>query len=206
MVDVPYFCQWESADRAADILAGRLALEDDPAWPASGAATAAEYAQWANHICGMACLKMALAAFTGRVYPTLVLARLAEAAGAYVVQPDDIQGLIYAPLLPLLQSRFGLTGAVRTGLTAADLPGLLTDDALFMASVHPAIRWLAGPPPRKGGHLVLVTAADAERVLFHNPSGHDAAAQRHAAVPLARFDEYFAGRGILLWPPAIASG
>jgi len=57
----PYFGQWESPRRIRGFLAGRDAAQD-PLWPASGAETAAEYALWADHLCGMACLKMALAA------------------------------------------------------------------------------------------------------------------------------------------------
>jgi hypothetical protein len=57
----PYFGQWESPRRIRGFLAGRDAAQD-PLWPASGAETAAEYALWADHLCGMACLKMALGA------------------------------------------------------------------------------------------------------------------------------------------------
>ena len=72
---VPYFCQWESAHLAGAIIRGELDLKDDPAWAGSGAADVDEYARWASHVCGMACLKMVLAARTGRVHPTLALAR-----------------------------------------------------------------------------------------------------------------------------------
>ena len=41
---VPYFSQWESADRAADIIAGTLKVADDPLWRNSGADSVAEYA------------------------------------------------------------------------------------------------------------------------------------------------------------------
>lgn len=58
----PYFGQWESAERIGDILSGALAAGDDPLWPRSGAGSAAEYAIWADHLCGVACLRMALGA------------------------------------------------------------------------------------------------------------------------------------------------
>ena len=50
--------------------------------------------------------------------------------------------------------------------------------------------------PGKGGHLVLVTEASPERIVFHNPSGHDPASQENVALPLPVFDRFFAGRGI----------
>lgn len=96
---VPYFCQWESAHLAGAIIRGELDLKDDPAWAGSGAADVDEYARWASHVCGMACLKMVLAARTGRVHPTLALARGSLPYGAYTVDGDDIKGMIYAPFV-----------------------------------------------------------------------------------------------------------
>lgn len=199
---VPYFSQWESAHLAADFISGKRKLTDEPNWRASGAGSIEEYARWANHICGMACFRMVLAARTGAAPPSMELTRAAVESGAYVIREDgSIHGLIYAPFVKMAQERHGIAAEVVTGIGAADLAGIMTPGALFIASVHPTVRWLRPPPPRKGGHLVLVTAASDGGVVFHNPSGDTEATQEDAVAPVALFDEFFAGRGILLPPP-----
>jgi len=198
--NVPYYCQWESADAAARIIARELRLVDDPLWRNSGASSPHEYAEWANHICGMACLKMILAARTGIVHPTIDLARMALASGAYVIKEGTIHGMIYAPFVQMLGSRFGIDAKVVTDVAAADLARNWLPGSLFLASVHPSIRLQKPPPPKRGGHLVLVTNASAEHLTFHNPSGHDPATQQNARLAVNVFAEFFAGRGVLVAP------
>jgi len=198
---IPYYCQWESAGAAARIIAGELDLAQDPLWANSGAASRQEYAEWANHICGMACLKMLLAARTGVVHPTLELARSALEFGAYVIKDGSIHGMIYAPFVEMAMSRFGIAAEVVTGVVAQDLVQILKPGSMFLASVHPSIRWGKPPPPKKGGHLVLITDISVEGVTFHNPSGHDVGSQENVALPLAAFSEFFAGRGVHVHPP-----
>ncbi|MBN8874316.1 MAG: hypothetical protein J0H67_15890 [Rhodospirillales bacterium] len=202
-MSVPYFSQWESRDLTPTVLAeGEAALRRDPRWTESGAADLDEYATWAMHCCGMACLKMVLAARSGRIVPILALARGCTEAGGYVVDPatGGIRGLIYAPFVPWVRREFGLEAAVVTDVTAADLPGILQTQAFFIASVHHGIRWPEQDPPYRGGHLVLVTRADAQGVTFHNPSGHTPATQADAHLPLDDFARFFAGRGISIAP------
>ena len=88
----PYFGQWESPRRIRGFLAGRDAAQD-PLWPASGAETASEYAFWADHLCGMACLKMALAG-RGQSWSIHALRRAVQGHGGYVETPEGIKGLI----------------------------------------------------------------------------------------------------------------
>ena len=200
---VPYFCQWESAHLAGAIIRGELDLKDDPAWAGSGAADVDEYARWASHVCGMACLKMVLAARTGRVHPTLALARASLPYGAYTVDGDEIKGMIYAPFVRYVEEAYGLRARVHVDLATAALPALLDEAEFFMASVHPSIRWPDQPPPKKGGHLVLVTRASADEIVFHNPSGEPAVdgrpgTQANARLASAVFDRYFAGRGVAI--------
>jgi hypothetical protein len=200
---IPYFSQWESPGLTGAVLAqgAAAALARDPLWAASGAADLAEYVTWADHVCGMACLKMMLAARTGHAPPTLELARGCTAAGGYVVQPDGaIRGLIYAPFTRFVAERFGMRAEVVVGIGAEAIPALLREAEFFMASVHPAIRWPERPAPGQGGHLVLVHAASATEVVFHNPSGHDDAACRDVALPLPVFARFFAGRGVAVYP------
>lgn len=195
---IPYFSQWESAELAPQFISGELQVGDDPLWSSSGAISQDEYAQWANHICGMACAKMVLAARTGIVHPTMALTRMAIEAGAYVVDDGAIRGMIYAPFAKMARSRFGIEAEVVTGITASELASILQPGSLFIASVHPSIRWLNPPPPKKGGHLVLVTKAGTDAIVFHNPSGHTPETQRNATAAPQLFDEFFAGRGILI--------
>lgn len=197
-LDVPYFSQWESPEMTLPVLAeGATALHRDIRSRNSGAETPEEYARWAVNICGMACLKMILAA-RGEDHPILTLAKACTAYGGYVVNEVDasIKGLIYAPFATFVRERFGLAADVRTQVQTESIPEILSAHRFFIASVSSAIRWPEREPPGKGGHLVLVTAADEEHVRFHNPSGHDRASQTDVTLPLATFDRFFANRGI----------
>ncbi|WP_370677180.1 hypothetical protein [Pleomorphomonas sp. PLEO] len=197
---VPYFSQWETPEMTLPVVAeGEAALLNDPLWAQSGAETVREYAHWAVNLCGMACLKMILAA-CGAAHPTLELARVCTQYGGYVVGEDgkSIKGLIYAPFVRMASERFGLRAEVVTGLETAALPELLARWPFFMASVHHGIRWPDREPPSKGGHLVLVTAATPDAIRFHNPSGHDRASQADVLLTLTDFDRFFANRGIAL--------
>ena len=196
--NVPYFSQWETPEMTLPVVEkGAVALLDDPLWHQSGAETVEEYAHWAVNLCGMACLKMILAT-RGEHYPMLELARACTRHGGYVVGDDgtSIKGLIYAPFVELVSSRFRLKAEVMTGVETTALPALLSRWPFFMASVHHSIRWPDQVPPSKGGHLVLVTSASPQEVRFHNPSGHDRASQADVVLPLDVFNRFFAGRGI----------
>jgi hypothetical protein len=195
---VPYFCQWESPELVSDIIAGRMSAVDDPKWSLSGARDVEEYAHWANHLCGMACLKMVLAARTGRIWPTLELTRGATRHGAYQVDDGVIKGMSYAPFVKFVHESFGIAARVVTHITASDVATIMTEADFFMASVHHLIRWPERSPPRKGGHLVLVTAAFDDRIVFHNPSGHTFDTRTNAAVSPAIFEKFFAGRGVAI--------
>jgi hypothetical protein len=196
---VPYFSQWESRELTDDVLArgAEVALAEDPKWAASGARTSEEYARWAGNLCGMACLKMILAARTGRAVPMMELARRCTDHGGYTVSgTGEIKGLIYAPFVQFVRQQFGIDAQVVTGIAAKGVARVLQDAEFFIASVHHAIRWPEQEPPMQGGHLVLVLEATADEIVFHNPSGHTVGAQEYVRVPVATFDKFFAGRGI----------
>lgn len=67
-----------------------------------------------------------------------------------------------------------------------------------MASVHPGIRQPEQVPPQRGGHLVLVTAVEADCVTFHNPSGDSLETRKQVRLPMNHFGRFFAGRGIAI--------
>ncbi|MEU6846078.1 peptidase [Streptomyces sp. NPDC046716] len=171
----------------------------DPAWADSGAATVEDYTRWCGHLCGATCLRMAL----GAGAPSLF--QLRDGAlkfGAYTVDTDgDIHGMIYAPAVAYLRQEHGVEAAVHRELAADGIGALLDAGRLVIASVHYAIRRPHEPAPGRGGHLVLVTArtADGSGYHFHNPSGTDEAT-RTASLPVERFAEFFAGRGMSLVP------
>jgi hypothetical protein len=194
----PYRAQWESAALVADFLAGRDAATD-PLWAASGAADAAEYARWAEHLCGGACLQMALGALGRPVPPIHAIRRGVQAEGGYIEQPDgDIRGLIYAGAVAWLAGQ-GIGAGIVLDAAATEIPGLLARGGLFIASVHPGIRRPGAEPPARGGHLVLVFGMAADGALrFHNPSGDTPESRADARLAPAAFGAFFAGRGILL--------
>lgn len=196
----PYFSQWETASMTLSVLErGAPALLDDPLWQRSGADTVEEYARWAVNICGMACLKMILAA-RGEDHRIIDLARGCTTFGGYVVNEEDqsIKGLIYAPFVTYVGETFGLDAKTITGIPTPGIADILKDNAFFIASVNSQIRWPDRQPPSKGGHLVLVTAASADTIRFHNPSGHDEASQADVELPIEIFDRFFANRGVAI--------
>lgn len=198
---VPYFSQWETPDMTLAVVAegAQVALLRDPLWASSGASSVEDYARWAGNLCGMACLKMVLAARTGKTVPLMDLAMGCKEHGGYVEEPDGrIKGLIYAPFVPFVRERFDLNARVVTGISAADIADILGQSEFFIASVHHSIRWSETEPPAKGGHLVLVTAIDGSRIRFHNPSGHVHATRENAEMSLEVFEKFFAGRGIAI--------
>lgn len=194
----PYRAQWESPGLVAEFLAGRDAATD-PLWQASGAADAAEYALWSEHLCGCACLQMALGALGRDVPPIHAIRRAVQRLGGYVVQPDGaIRGLIYAGAVAWLAGQ-GIPARIVLDLPAEGIASLIEGGGLFIASVHPAIRWPDREPPARGGHLVLVFGKAATGELrFHNPSGDTPASRADARLPPAAFARFFAGRGILI--------
>ncbi|MBS0969995.1 MULTISPECIES: hypothetical protein [Yersiniaceae] len=198
---VPYFSQWESPTEAAALLDGRQSLAGITHWAASGARTQAEFIEWANHLCGMCCLKMALAASGYPPPPLLHLARASLPYGTYVREGNSLRGLIYAPFVAYVKEAWAMDAAVTTGITAGEIAPLLTRYSWFIASVHPSIRQPACCPPHTGGHLVLVSAADDRHITFHNPSGDRPETQSYVTLPLATFARFFAGRGIALSAP-----
>jgi hypothetical protein len=200
---VPYFAQWESAELAARFVDGSTALAADPRWAASGARTAAEYAFWATRVCGLACLKMILAARGQPVPPMMTLVARALAWKAFVPQGERVQGLIYRPFADWVAADYDLGIEVMPELPLATVTAAASARTPVIASVHSWIRWPDREPPARGGHLVLVTGAAVTGagdglLRLHNPSGIPPASQRDALVKTADFTRFYAGRGMLV--------
>jgi hypothetical protein len=195
---VPYYCQYESPELVGRIADGSLPAAADPRWAASGARTPAEYEFWSRKVCGLACLKMILAARRQPVLPTMSLVHQALAAGAYVPDGDRVRGLIYQPFAEWVARDYGIDVLVVPGLPAADLCAHVRSGAQVIASVHPWIRWPDRSPRARGGHLVLVTGAADGTLRLHNPSGLPGVSQQDAMVTVADFARFFAGRGMVV--------
>lgn len=197
---VPFYGQWEAHERIGEILSGALRAEDDPLWTASGARDRAEYARWADHLCGVACLRMALGA--RGIPPPRAFDLMRELArhGGYVEDADGaIRGLIYAPAVAWLREAHGIAAEVVVDSPATAIPGLIAGGGIYVASVHPSIRRPDADPPRRGGHLVLVFQAEDGVLHFHNPSGDTPQAQSGGRLPVAEFQRFHADRGIRIF-------
>lgn len=195
----PYFAQWESPQLVSRFLQTPSAAASDPLWQNSGASSQIEYVQWSRHLCGMACLKMLLAAAGNTTYTTFQLKQLALQDGAYIQTGEEIQGLIYAPFLKMIKQHFNFDGHIFTDARAVDLPAIYRQADFVMVSVHPTIRTPEQTPFAKGGHLVLLTAAEVEKgITFHNPSGDSLATQVNVNLGVDIFDQFFAGRGMAI--------
>mgnify|MGYP005655831087 FL=1 len=196
---VPYFSQWESRELVQSIVNRTATARDDPNWVRSGAPSVDEYAKWAGHLCGIACLRMILASYCDVVPPAYSLAMQAKEWGAYTEQSGDIRGLIYQPLVEMVQAEYGLQASVFQGESVEALLELKQRSDFVIASVHHSIRTPEILPPKKGGHLVLIHGTTAKSsFVLHNPSGHTPAAQENAVVSSHAFDKFFAGRGITI--------
>ncbi|HYF06546.1 MAG TPA: hypothetical protein VD970_02920 [Acetobacteraceae bacterium] len=195
----PFLGQWESRELIGAILREETRAADDPLWARSGARHAAEYERWSWHLCGTACLRMALAGLGIAPPPLLELARALVRHGGYVEEENGwIRGLIYAGAVALLEERYGIGAEIVLDSPTEAIPALLARGAAYIASVHPAIRSPAAEPPSRGGHLVLVFAAEDGAVRFHNPSGDTRATQEDVRMALPDFARFHAERGILV--------
>jgi hypothetical protein len=130
----------------------------------------------------------------GRPVPGLAeLWTRCAAYGGY--RPDGRKGLHYAGLKAFADAELGIVTRVAAPMTVHELQQAVRGDEVAFASVHREIR-APGPAPGRGGHLVLVIDADAERVCFHNPSGTTPETQRAVWMDAARFATFYAERGI----------
>ncbi|MEY6565155.1 C39 family peptidase [Streptomyces sp. PGLac3x] len=195
---VPVITQYASAGLIGAIVYEGHDPAADPAWASSGAPDRAAYGRWCGHLCGIACLRMALLHRDGAAPSLFRLLDGARRHGAYVRQDDgSVKGLIYAPFARYAEATHGLAAEVLPELSTRRLVELLDEGRMVMASVSKEIRRPETDPPSRGGHLVLAVGHRAGRVHFRNPSGHTDQA-RAAALPVDRFGVFFAGRGVAL--------
>lgn len=190
------------------ILAGAVSAADDPMWRHSGARTAQEYLRWSWNSCGMACLKMILAAHLHEPHATVTLAERCTVYGGYRANPaaaaigdyhNYYDGLFYRPFLSFVRTAFNLDGRIRSPLSLESILSDVSNGHYVIASVSAAIRHPEGEPDNRG-HLVLVVGYDInEDLLFlHNPSGYYNKSQTYAPIGFAAFMRFFNRRGIVI--------
>ncbi|MEV0487383.1 peptidase [Streptomyces sp. NPDC050508] len=170
---------------------------DDPRWAESGAPTRAIYARWCRHICGIACLRMALLHRDGEAPSLFQLLAGARSFGAYTQEDGQIKGLIYDPFAAYACESHGMPADVHRVMELHDVLNLLDARRMVAVSVSKEIRSPGVTPERRGGHLVLAIGHKDGRIFYRNPSGHTPET-RSTSLPLNRFGEFFAGRGISL--------
>ncbi|MFZ3032126.1 MAG: C39 family peptidase [Candidatus Moraniibacteriota bacterium] len=199
--DVPYVCQFASAESVERVLSDHSLAEKDPKWSDTGAASPESYAKWAFAMCGMASTAMAIAFFQKKRIPIIELAESARKRGVYQEEEHTFSPMRYREFSEWIV-RYGLKAGIRTRLSMAGIRYALSQGSLVIASVNPNIRGYAtAPEDRIGGHLVLVRGFDTyEKVFFiNNPSGcRSTNTQKRHRISEKVFSKYFAGRGLVL--------
>jgi hypothetical protein len=204
---VPYTYQFASPDLVALFLNKQRPLESDPNWIAYGADSPEEYAHWALRSCGVVCAKMAVEALSGESRGTVmdwVRAGLALDGYQAAIRHDRPveKGWKHIVLAELVRQH-GYRAELASELTLPELAKHVDTDWLIIASVTSELGE-NGPVTRDSGHLVVVYGyvagedGDVTHVIAHNPSGRTAALQQAVHIPVARFEQGFSGRGIIV--------
>jgi hypothetical protein len=202
MTEYPYESQW------GDLACNEPLIEHgtNPAiffdWASDGYPSEAEYLFWSRHICGLACLRSVLRAWTphqGEIAMYELIQR-AQQRKALVRAEETVQGLLYQPFVDWVRDDFGIDGTVHPIVEAPGLLEHVRDGQVAFASVSSEIRYPERPNARRGGHLVLIHAVENSRITLHNPSGIGESAQ-NATVDVTTFERFFAHRGVTLRKP-----
>ena len=126
-----------------------------------GFADLASAEKWTDRICGLACVKMVVAHFTGRAVP---LAQLLEKGLRLRAYKQGV-GWIHKGLVQLA-GEYGVAGkAEPIGGNLSVLSEYLADNELVVASVGDGL-----DGTRRGGHLVTITEHRESGFVLHHPS------------------------------------
>jgi len=195
---VPYFSQWADPAYALRIIGEDADPCGDANWRATGFDDPDHYRFWSRRLCGLACLRSALAHWDIAHPSPRTLFDQALAAGCYVPRPDGgVDGLIYAPFVAWIAQAFDLRGEVFGRHPLQALVDEIDVHSMVIASVSPEIRQPDRVNAGRGGHLVLVHGRDEANVWFHNPSG-SIGTQADAQLPRETFERFYAERGVVI--------
>lgn len=193
----PYRSQWADPGFTSAIIAGSDPCED-PTWVNSGFDDPDEYRFWSRRICALACLDSVLSFHQLPVPKRKALVERSVEFGAYVRRPDGgLDGVIYEPFARMIHSEFPLQARVVPERSSRELPAMLGKDQFALWSVSSEIRAPHRMNTRRGGHMVLVIAADREGVRFHNPSGIPPH-QQNVYLRYDTFERFSANRGLIV--------
>ncbi len=199
---VPYFSQWESRELVEQFIKGHLKYREDPLWERSGATTPTEYEKYADSICGMACLKMALKFFHNKEIPLIQLTKQCASFGGYTKNFRK-EGLIYTGLKKFVEEEFELAVDIYHHLPLEFIFKLISEGKLVIASSNKNIRTPETATARKGGHLILISGYNTtdNTVIFNNPSGFTSNnSQENVKLNIDLFKKFFANRAIAIYP------
>ena len=200
LLDIPYFCQWESPELAGVFLKDPSKTISDPLWKNSGAKTRGEYALWSWSMCGMACLKMILTGLEIKNAGIITLGKKAALFEVYRVIDNAVEGMFYIPFVQFVKNQFELSAAVVSPMHIYDIVKSIQNEQFVIVSVSPSIRNVKIKPKATGGHLVVVTGYNLtkKQLFIHNPSGDTVRTQKNAPISFQDFNKFFAGRGIII--------
>lgn len=171
---------------------------DLPDWASHGYRSSDDYLFWSRKVCGLACLQSLLHGWTDVRLSMGELLDRALMHGCYLPEPSGkVHGLLYRPFIAWLEGEFGFACHLVERTPIHHSVQYVQPGQVMIASVSPEIRDPGTVAPLRGGHLVLVYAADDEVVRFHNPSGYSYNSDS-VSLPIDRFEQFHAQRGIVI--------
>jgi len=171
---------------------------DLPDWASQGYRSSDEYLFWSRKVCGLACLQSLLHGWTDVRLSMGELLDQSLERGCYLVEPSGkVHGLLYRPFIAWVEEQFGFTCELVERTPIHQSVQHVRPGQVMIASVSPEIRDPGTVAPHRGGHLVLIYAADDEDVRFHNPSGYSYNSDS-VSLLIDIFEQFHAQRGIVI--------
>lgn len=210
LVPIPeYISQFSSRDLVSEFLDKKISTYDDPKWMDFGFISRDDYSFWSQRLCALICLKMVVNTKKENKDETIAsMTKKAIDKGGYIVNDTNgvfvDKGWFYSPLIELAKE-YGFSGEIKTKIKIKDLYECIIKGEFPIVSVNPSvIRFDLDKCPnnKKGGHLILIVGFKWENnqcqgFYIHNPSGRIASTQEKAFIPIDRFIESFAERGMI---------
>ncbi len=204
----PYVAQFASPDLINAYIHERLHGRDDPNWRSFGASDVDAYTFWAHRACAIACVKMAIDAFSTETPCSMwQLVEEGLALRGYRTHAEDgvfvDEGWFY-PALVQLAARHGLRTSGMGYASILDVCIAILNGWLVAAAVTPELGE-RGRLRQYDGHFVLVYGFNwrggrCTDVILHNPSGRYPELQAGAVIPRRRFRAAFAHRFMAFRP------
>ncbi len=206
--DVPYICQFASPALVNAYIHQGLHGRSDPNWKNYGAPDVDQYTFWAHRACAIACLKMAIDAFSSAP-PSSMWALIEEgiALGGYQVYDEGgnfiDMGWFHEGIVKL-GARHGLTVIGKAYTTLLEVCDLIRQGWLVAPAVSPQIGEMSRLRDYDG-HFVLAYGfrwqrSAFESLIFHNPSGRVNTLQADVVMPAHRARYLFAHRYMAFRP------